>query len=96
MTIAASALRSALGNKLGFELAGSGRAPHDKYRLYVDGQWLAQTQVPRGGAPIRDPLARRIAKQVGLDLDQLRSLVGCQISRDAYLGIVLRPPDYGR
>lgn len=92
MTIASSALRGALGNKLGFELSGSGRGPHDKYRLYIDGQWVAQTQVPRGSSPIRDPLARRIARQVGLDLDQLRSMVACHIDRESYLGIVLGSP----
>jgi hypothetical protein len=87
-----SALRTALGSKLGFAKSGSGRGPHDKYRLYVDGQWVAQTQVPRGSSPIGDPLARRIAKQVGLTLDELRSMVSCDIDRETYLGIVLAQP----
>lgn len=83
-----SDLKAKLTSKFGFAAAGSGRGPHDKFRLYVDGRWVAQTQVPRGSKPINDKLAGMIARQVGVTSRQLRDMIGCSIGRQAYLELV--------
>jgi hypothetical protein len=89
VSVAGRELRTTLTNKLGFAPSGRGRGPHDKYRLYVDGQWVAHTQVPRGSKAIGDELIRRIARQLRISSRELHQIIDCSLDRDGYLAKVM-------
>jgi len=90
MPVGAAEMRRALERKFGFAKTEGGN--HEKFRLIVDGQYVAHTMVSRGGSDIGDPLVSRMALQLGVTRPQLAEMVSCQIGRDAYLGLVMPPP----
>ncbi len=89
MPLAARALRTALTGKFGFTCDGSGRGPHDKYKLEIDGVWVAHTQVSRGARDIDDSLVSAIGRQLGVTRRQVYDMVECRIDRPSYLDLVL-------
>lgn len=85
MPIPAPDLKGVLTGKLGFEHVGSGRGPHDKYELRVDGIYVAHTQVPRGRRDLGDPLLAMIARQLGVTRRHVYGMVGCTMDQQSYL-----------
>lgn len=86
-TIQNAKLRRTLEHKLGFE-PKDGKQPHTKYRLYINGQYVAHTQVPRSGTKIETTLQGLIAKQLGVNVVELNAIVECTIDREHYLSKV--------
>ena len=85
MPVAARVLASTLEHKFRFDPI-QGR--HTKYRLVVDGQWVANTQVSHGWGEISDQMLAKIARQLGVSRKQLQLMVDCSISRDAYISLI--------
>jgi len=85
MPLAATELRRALVGKFGFSEAGSGRGPHDKYRLEVDGQWMAHTLISGGASDLSDSILGQIARQLGVTRREVYEMVGCSMGLEAYL-----------
>jgi hypothetical protein len=86
--IPARALRSTLTGKFGFSGDGTGRGPHEKFRLEVDGVYVAHTMVSRGATDIDDSLVAAIARQLGVSRKQVYEMVGCQIDKPSYLNLL--------
>lgn len=87
MPLDARTVDTRLANKFGFNRSEG--SSHVKFRLEVDGVFVAHTRMSRGGSDIGDPLIGAMARQLGVTASQFRQMVECTIDRDAYLGLVL-------
>jgi DNA-binding IclR family transcriptional regulator len=85
MPMSARALTAALEDKFGF-VASQGR--HEKYRLTVEGTYVAHTQVSHGWGEISNTMLAKIARQLGVTSQELRLMVDCSIDREGYLRMV--------
>lgn len=83
MPLASSEVHRMLVGKLGMRVA-EGR--HRKYKLYVEGSFIAQTMMSQGGRQdLSDNLVTQMARQIGVDRTFFEDLVSCSESRDSYL-----------
>lgn len=83
MTFSKRDLVRTLEKKLGFLEVGGKK--HEKYRLEVEGQVVAIVPMSRGWSEVSAPMVSSIAQQMHITSPQLREVVGCSISRDAYI-----------
>ncbi len=88
MPIPAAELRGTLIHKFGFAPIGSGRGRHEKYRLVVNGEYVAHTQVSRGALELGEPLLGVIARQLGVTRKQLYEMIDCRLDLSGYLAAV--------
>lgn len=79
-------LAASLEDKFGFTVKqGKG---HEKYRLTVDGKYVAHTQVSRDGADLGNKLLGMLARQLRVTKGDLEQMVECSISKDEYIAKV--------
>jgi|GEM_PF-3664608 len=58
---------------------------HDKFRLRVDGKYLAHTVVSRGHNDISEVISSLIARQLGVSKRDLHQMIDCTLDRDGYI-----------
>jgi hypothetical protein len=75
-----------LRNKFGFQAVPGTK--HEALSLIVDGRKVASTRFSRGHAEISDDILTLIARQIGVNLGQLKKMYGCSISKDVYLQLL--------
>ena len=81
-------LRRCLIQKFGFsEVAGS---RHDAVSLMVDGKKVATTRFSRSVQEIDDIVLGLIARELWVNLNALKRMCECTISRDDYLQMLRR------
>jgi hypothetical protein len=88
--MSARELTASLEDKFGFAVTQGKK--HEKYRLSLGGVYVAHTTVSHGWDDITDTLLSMIARQLGVTAQQLRLMVGCTISRSAYVELVTETP----
>lgn len=76
-------LEDKLRRKFLFE-AGKG-TKHESITLIVDGRKVATARLSRGHKTISDSILTMIAREIGVNLGQLKKMCGCTMSREEYL-----------
>jgi hypothetical protein len=80
-----SELRSCLIKKFGFsEVQGS---KHEAVSLYLEGKKVATTRFSRSAKKkdLDDQILKLIAREIWVQTNYLKKMVGCKISKDEYL-----------
>ena len=90
MSFAKTDVVQVLLSKLGF--ADAGGTKHEKYRLEIDGQFVAQTAMSRSWRDISTPMITNLAHQIGLTSKEFRMVMDCRMNREKYLQAVLEDP----
>ena len=70
--------------KFHYECVGTGRGPHEKYKLYLRGVFAAWVCVSRGNKVIPPGTLGNIARQMKVKTTDLVPMCGCTISPEEH------------
>jgi len=84
-------VRQCLAGKLAAQETESRR--HIFFNFYdSNGQFLVQTHISHGDAPIHIGLISQMAKQMGVRTADFRGVIECSVSRDDFMQRIARRP----